>query len=278
LGNATICTVKSCCRPTQARGWCNTHYWRWWKFGEVQESKPTRLALNKKFFDKWSPDMSWLLGLIAADGCVSGFTKKTTTNQAQIAIVSKDRDLIETVRDLLDAGHTIGYADATKYHPNIPGAVHRLDFRSDYVAKRLIALGVRERKSSVGFDVTVPCRYARHFIRGFFDGDGHVTYGRGVKPYRSWGLACSDSSALRTMSTLLQDGAGVSEKRILPSRNIYYLRWSALEDLKRIYAWIYGQGGPCLRRKHTKFTELLEYAKTRSRKIRHATHERKVNS
>lgn len=29
-----LCSVEGCDRTVRERGWCPTHYWRWWKFGD----------------------------------------------------------------------------------------------------------------------------------------------------------------------------------------------------------------------------------------------------
>lgn len=34
------CKVKTCDRPAKTRGWCRTHYMRWYKSGDVRENDP----------------------------------------------------------------------------------------------------------------------------------------------------------------------------------------------------------------------------------------------
>lgn len=34
------CSVSTCDRPTQARGWCQAHYMRWWGYGNVDADRP----------------------------------------------------------------------------------------------------------------------------------------------------------------------------------------------------------------------------------------------
>lgn len=36
------CAVPGCTRPLVARGWCNAHYLRWTRFGDVQADRPLR--------------------------------------------------------------------------------------------------------------------------------------------------------------------------------------------------------------------------------------------
>lgn len=39
-----LCSVATCTKPAHARGWCRTHYNRWWKHGDVQADNPPRIG------------------------------------------------------------------------------------------------------------------------------------------------------------------------------------------------------------------------------------------
>src|SRR5687767_14547835 len=41
MANRT-CSIEGCERPVQARGWCTTHYHRWWKHGDPTAVKRSR--------------------------------------------------------------------------------------------------------------------------------------------------------------------------------------------------------------------------------------------
>jgi hypothetical protein len=43
-----ICSIDNCGKPVRARGWCNTHYWRWHRHGD-----PLSIARN-------APGTGWL--------------------------------------------------------------------------------------------------------------------------------------------------------------------------------------------------------------------------
>jgi hypothetical protein len=36
----TACSVASCERPAVTRGWCQSHYLRWYRTGDVQPDRP----------------------------------------------------------------------------------------------------------------------------------------------------------------------------------------------------------------------------------------------
>lgn len=58
------CSVDSCDKPTRARGWCTTHYWRWQKYGDPNTlTRPERaLTFEERFeshFTRTAPTECW---------------------------------------------------------------------------------------------------------------------------------------------------------------------------------------------------------------------------
>lgn len=57
-----ICSVDDCDRPHVARGWCNTHYQRWYDHGDPLATG-TRRTASERFWsrvDTTDPDQCWL--------------------------------------------------------------------------------------------------------------------------------------------------------------------------------------------------------------------------
>lgn len=40
MANSRLCSIPDCDKPSRQRGWCSTHYWRWWKHGDPLWSNP----------------------------------------------------------------------------------------------------------------------------------------------------------------------------------------------------------------------------------------------
>lgn len=56
-----VCTVENCDQFATTKGWCNTHYWRFWKYGDVnyptRQQKPRENGINRRgtpLYDVWS--------------------------------------------------------------------------------------------------------------------------------------------------------------------------------------------------------------------------------
>jgi hypothetical protein len=114
---------------------------------------------NEQFFDSWSPEMAWVLGLIASDGCID---KRGHFWQLTMA----DLDCLEQVANL------IGYTGKPIKFPKTN--CHVLKLGSTVMVRKLLEIGLTPRKSLTIEFPEMPTEMQRHFIRGVFDGDGNI--------------------------------------------------------------------------------------------------------
>jgi len=110
----------------------------------------------------WSPDVAYVVGLLATDGNLG---RKRTA----ISIVSKDMDLLETVKRCLGVPNGIkphrgGYSDRC----------HRLTWRDRAFYDWLRWIGLTPAKSLTLGALAVPDEYFADFFRGCIDGDGSI--------------------------------------------------------------------------------------------------------
>ena len=116
--------------------------------------------INVDFFSEWSPEMAWVLGLLFTDGNVG---------RGRITITSIDFDLLEKVQKLLNSTRSIKKHqqtyDKTKH-------IYTFEFYQEKMRKQLELLGLTERKSLTMKFPDIPKEYMRHFVRGWWDGDG----------------------------------------------------------------------------------------------------------
>lgn len=113
---------------------------------------------NEHFFDSWSPEMAWVLGLIASDGYIH-----KGLHYWQITMA--DLDCLEQVANLVGYTGTI-----IKPFTNC----HVLKINSTVMVRRLLEIGLTPRKSLTIEFPEMPSEMQRHFIRGVFDGDGNI--------------------------------------------------------------------------------------------------------
>ena len=201
----------------------------------------------------WSPDVAYAVGIIATDGNLS-------RNPGHVTIVSKDSDLLQTVRGCLSvrapiAPHQSGYGAGPCYH---------IAWSNRGFYDALLAIGLTPAKSRTLGAVMVPDEYFPDFLRGCIDGDGSIVtyvdrYNTFKKPtyvYTRIYVSLVSASehfvewlraSIRRLTGLTGD---VAVRRPTPNRNgLWRLRYAKRESLA-ILRWIYyAPDLPCLDRK-----------------------------
>lgn len=134
------------------------------------DNKSRKYSLNEHFFKQIdTEEKAYILGFIAADGHI-----ETTWNRVRIELHTKDRDILEKIKIAMNSEHPI--KDVTR----LEGYLHSiLNLNSKILVDDLIALDVTPNKSLILGNVCkhVPLDLVYHFLRGYFDGDGNLTYG-----------------------------------------------------------------------------------------------------
>lgn len=111
--------------------------------------------------------MAYILGFFAADGNMI----KNKRGACFIEFTSTDKDIIFKIRKILNSNHKITKRVRNKeeWKPS-----YRLQIGSKSIFYDLIELGMVPAKSRIIKLPQVPSKYIRDFLRGYFDGDGHV--------------------------------------------------------------------------------------------------------
>lgn len=112
-----------------------------------------------------SEEKAYWLGFLYADGSVS-----SAENKIELGLAEKDLSHIEKFKKFTNLNNKISYRASTKSY--------RFCFRSTKCKEDLIKKGCVPKKSLILTFPTydqVPKELMRHFIRGYFDGDGWFT-------------------------------------------------------------------------------------------------------
>lgn len=120
----------------------------------------------KDYFKKWSNNMAYVLGFIAADGCIASNGRKSNQYVIHMGIHKKDIKLLKDIKNEL--GKTLSIYIRNKDN------TCNLKFGCKSMVQDLIKLGITPRKSLTLKFPKVPKKYLSHFIRGYFDGDGCI--------------------------------------------------------------------------------------------------------
>lgn len=133
-----------------------------------------KYSYNEEFFSIIdSEEKAYFLGLLYADGCNHG-------TGFSISLQDRDLEVLEQFKSAIQYTGPINFYQPKQYNLiKKPKMTCRLNFCGRKVAKDLSNLGCFQRKSLIlkfpSYE-QVPEPLVRHFIRGYFDGDGSVSF------------------------------------------------------------------------------------------------------
>ena len=209
---------------------------------------------------QWSPDIAYVVGLIATDGNLS-------SNGHSCSITSKDLDLLETVRACLDL--------RTRMSPVRGGygtTCHRVQWSDRRFYHWLVGIGLTPAKSLTLGPLAIPDEHFADFLRGCIDGDGcilvytdryHTTKDTRYVYERLYvSLYSASRPFVEWIQTTVHRLAGVSgtindSNKGQGRRPISALRYAKAESIQ-VIAWMYyAPDVPCLARKRVKAERFL---------------------
>src|SRR6266542_3660885 len=109
----------------------------------------------------WSPELAYIVGLIATDGCLS-------SDGRHIDFTSKDLEQIHNFKKILNLTNTI----STKSSGSSGKRYYRIQFGDVSFYKWLQSIGLTPNKTKTIGELAVPKEYFVDFLRGHLDGDG----------------------------------------------------------------------------------------------------------
>ena len=188
-------------------------------------------------------EKAYWLGFLYADGSVG-----SKEDKIELGLAEKDLKHIEKFRDFMNITNKISYREKTKSY--------RMSFRSAQCKQDLINKGCVPKKSLIlNFpnENQVPKYLIRHFIRGYFDGDGWFTntekcFQVGIIGTENFINGFLDSienidKKNKIFDVHREDGA----KRYI---------FGAYNDVLNFLNWIYKDSNIYLDRKYKKFIEI----------------------
>jgi hypothetical protein len=244
--------TQSCARFTNLNLWSFRPNERPKAKPKIKKEFPWKF--NKNFFKSWSPDMAYVFGFFVADGNMI----KNNRGAHFISFYSTDLSVIEKIRKLLNSNHKISVKNKSKTNP-LWEDCYQLRIGSKEVFNDLINLGGMPNKSLVIRMPAVPQEYLGHFVRGYFDGDGHVSVGEYQQKDRKnksrviiTGFMSGSRRLLEGLKTALKKSADTQGGSLCYTSG-YHLCFSAHDSL-RLYDFMYKDDrGLCLERKKSKF-------------------------
>lgn len=215
---------------------------------------PKKYSLNDHYFEKIdTEEKAYFLGLMYADGSVSYFN-----NNIRLYL-SGDRDkiIIEKFKKSIEATHPL---KINKMKDPNHKTSYGLSFASIKMKKDLFKLGCAPNKTfNLKFptEEQVPKYLMRHFLRGYFDGDGSVSIMKNAANWQAYFLG--NLNFLNKLSDFLKLEIGV-ECLIHPQRNIFQYVFTA-EKCQKILKFLYEDSSIFLDRKKELYNLIKDFKK-----------------
>lgn len=220
-----------------------------------------RLPVNENVFKNWSPEMAYVLGFFTADGCM--FINPQGSHY--IGFSSIDHELISKVRKILDSKHKIGI----KKDKDRKGKIqYTLQIGGKGIFQDLLNLGLTPKKTKRERLPDIPKEYFAHFIRGYFDGDGCISFGFYQKKDRKkltsiliTRFTSSNRNFLKNLLKFLKKYTKIKGGCIYRKQEGSYDLSFSVRDSLKLYEFMYKdvKENQFLKRKYNKFQEALKY-------------------
>lgn len=198
-----------------------------------------KLLLDERFFCNINNEIkAYWLGFLAADGNVY-------KNTLGIDLQQQDESHLVKLRECLSSNATIDYREKN-------GSC-RIRFNSKIMCKDLSKWGIIPKKSSKVYVPKIKQDLIRHFIRGFFDGDGWTSRRKNKYNYLTFGMASMSKSILNFIKKWFCKKLGNIKAKpyFIKKQNCWQLLIEGQMAEKIIY-FLYDGAQICLERKMKK--------------------------
>lgn len=145
-------------------------------------------SCNHNFFTNVDNEQkAYCLGFIAADGYI---TRPQARNSQQliVSLAVKDREHLQRLKDCLESNHPTREYDYSGRGKGKSKPYASFSIRSEKLCNDLTYFGIVPAKTHTLRWPNLPDALLRHFLRGYFDGDGH------------WNIQSNKQSAFKVTS------------------------------------------------------------------------------
>ena len=146
-----------------------------------------KLKLDDSYFETIDDEhKAYWLGFIMADGCITRTEKNGPYNRFELNLKEEDKAHLEKFQKDLQSNYKIKEIEKINKKRDFSSIVCNIRINSRKLVDSLIKNEIHPNKT--GREVlpnSIPKEFIRHFIRGYFDGDGSLTNNKSFRIYSS---------------------------------------------------------------------------------------------
>jgi hypothetical protein len=217
---------------------------------------------NESYFENIdSEDKAYFLGFIFADGCVTNDSEKYRY-QLTLKLHSKDIEILKK------------FIESINGEMNVREDKKREICEVFLSGKKLICdlenLGVKQNKT---FSVKYPIideKLEKHFLRGYFDGDGCIRVNTDKRDGSMRGDLRIVGGSLDMLNKInermnLLFGTNINKLYGPKNKNYKFIGWAGMKDIENVYNGFYTDSIFFLQRKKRIFDDVIEIIKNKEK-------------
>ncbi len=203
--------------------------------------------LNENYFNKVdSEEKAYILGFLYADGY-----NQVSKNQIRLTLNKKDVDILDKINKCLNYDRPLlllrnNYLD--------------LSINSIIMSKQLEKLGCMQNKTfNIVFPKFIPEDLIRHFIRGYFDGDGCLSItNRKDRPSKSYQVnLLGRLEFISKVQEILIQKTNINKTKLVKTKNVFYMSYTGKQNFIKITDYLYKNSNIYLDRKYNLYLSTL---------------------
>ena len=217
-----------------------------------------KYQVNENYFEKIdNEEKAYWLGFLYADGNVR--IHKGRSGILKLKLKQSDKQHIEKFNKCLNSNYPI--KDGMEIVK-----VKKREYKCYYsvvciyntkMVKDLYKLGCMNNKTfKIKFPDFLDKELIRHFIRGYFDGDGCVT-SKNKKNNGRINIVSASYDFLVELNEILIKCVNLTNNKIGNKKGCYVLNWCGLTDVENLHPYFYKDSTVYLNRKRKKYDDIL---------------------
>ncbi len=185
----------------------------------------------------------------------------------KISLQEGDKEILEKMKESISSERPLGFFKTSKYNKNWSNT-WSLYLNSFKISKKLSELGYMGKKSLIlefPTEKQVPNFLLRHFIRGYFDGDGCINVYL-IKKTNSFKwcatIVSTENFCLELQKVIKKElniNVSIGKRHKRSQTTTRQLRTGGNQQVFRFLEWIYKDSKIFLKRKIDKFIRLRDY-------------------
>lgn len=206
-------------------------------------------------------EKAYILGFICADGHIE-------KDRLNITVSIKDRDILEKIRYAMHSNHPIKEVQRTNpYNKTNRENLILLELMigSVELVKPLFNMGLTTNKTyTLNGDILkyIPKYLIRNFLRGYFDGDGNVFFGRRYSSGYKYNVNICGNEDFLLKSFQVYFPSNNKLYKDLYSRQCYVWKISQKDKVRDFMYYLYYNSSIFLQRKYNEFRKIMWACKT----------------